>query len=101
MTTGSMIRHRDRTTGNRPAFTLIELLVVITIVALLVGILLPVLGSARRAAQQTACANNARQVGLSMAQYATDNKSFYPWLPQSPSSLTQFRKASNARMAFS
>jgi prepilin-type N-terminal cleavage/methylation domain-containing protein len=57
-------------------FTLIELLVVISIIALLVGILLPALGAARRSAQRVQCMSNQRQILLGNASYMTDNKGF-------------------------
>ena len=63
---------------SRQGFTLIELLVVISIIALLVGILLPALGAARKSAQTVKCASNMRQLGLGFAGYATDNSGRYP-----------------------
>ena len=62
---------------NRRAFTLIELLVVISIIALLVGILLPALGAARRTARGAICLNNQRQIMIAQHSYAADNKDVF------------------------
>lgn len=69
---------RDLLPRSRGAFTLIELLVVISIIALLVGILLPALGAARRSAQNIKCASNLRQLGIGLMSYANDYDAKYP-----------------------
>lgn len=58
------------------AFTLIELLVVISIISLLIAILLPVLASARDAAQRIKCGSNLRQFVIAALYYDTDIRVF-------------------------
>jgi prepilin-type N-terminal cleavage/methylation domain-containing protein/prepilin-type processing-associated H-X9-DG protein len=58
----------------RAGFTLIEILVVMAIIALLMGILAPVLHKARFRANETACASNLRQVNLALVMYTQDDE---------------------------
>ena len=71
-------------------FTLIELLVVISIIALLVGILLPALTAARATARQVKCVANLKQVALGFAMYANDEKSHYPLVSTSSAIYAPF-----------
>ncbi len=60
------------------AFTLIELLVVIAVIALLIGLLLPGLGAARRSAVNVKCQANLRSVHQLVTLYANDFDDFMP-----------------------
>ena len=85
-----VLRARPRRRGG---FTLVELLVVIAIVGVLMLLLVPAVGIARRRAYQSECLSNLRQVGLALHLWCDDNDGCLPpgprvnyglWMGQRP-----------------
>ena len=65
-------------------FTLVELLVTIAIIALLAGLLLPALASAKQAGRKASCISNLRQLGIAVHAYASDFNGNIPYGPKAP-----------------
>ncbi len=72
--------HRPKSFASRRevAFTLIELLVVIAIIAILAGLLLPALASAKEKSKRAACKSNMHQAILAVHMYGNDNRERVP-----------------------
>jgi prepilin-type N-terminal cleavage/methylation domain-containing protein/prepilin-type processing-associated H-X9-DG protein len=68
-----------RTRSSRRAFTLVELLVVIGIIAVLIGVLLPVLSKVQERGRNLKCQANMRQILVAMRGYAEENKGCFPY----------------------
>jgi prepilin-type N-terminal cleavage/methylation domain-containing protein len=75
------VRRRDGVQGTRRGFTLIELLVVISIIGVLIGILVPTLGSARETSRRLKCLVNLRSIGQGLQLYTqTESKGILPFV---------------------
>lgn len=66
------------TRGRSLAFSLIELLVVVSIIALLIGIILPVLGRTREHTRGIQSLSNVRQIGIGLNNYVSERRGYYP-----------------------
>jgi prepilin-type N-terminal cleavage/methylation domain-containing protein len=65
-------------TARRQGFTIVELLVVMGIIALLLGILIPVISRAQAASRSVTCISTLHNIGHAFQLYAGDNKMTYP-----------------------
>ncbi len=75
MIQGKLPRHPNPA---RIGFTLIELLTVMAILAVLMGLLLPVVARSREQARKTVCMNSIRQIGMALATYAANHGGVIP-----------------------
>jgi prepilin-type processing-associated H-X9-DG protein len=60
----------------RSCFTLVELLAVVAVIALLVALLIPVLGSSKRCAKTLVCSSNIKQLTTGLFMYEAENQTF-------------------------
>jgi len=73
-----------RTPGKTAGFTIVELLVVIAIIAMLMGLLLPAVQSAREGGRRASCVNNQKNIALACIRH-DDTRGFLPgWRNKSP-----------------
>jgi type II secretory pathway pseudopilin PulG len=74
----------------RSAFTVPEMLAIVAIIAIILSLLLPAIGKARRHAEEVGCGSNMHQVTIIFAAYTQDNLRYYPDFSLNPSSGAQW-----------
>lgn len=79
----------------RCAFTLVELLLVIGIIALLIAIVIPSLGAARKSARAQVCMTNLRMFNTGFQSYAGDGKGLIASFSWQPGVMTPSEHANN------
>lgn len=74
-----MARRAPRATGaGARGFSLIDVLVTISVIAVLVGLMLPTIAGIRETTRKVVCASNARQLGLGIVMFADDHRGAMP-----------------------
>jgi prepilin-type N-terminal cleavage/methylation domain-containing protein/prepilin-type processing-associated H-X9-DG protein len=68
-----------------PGFTLIELLIVISIIAVLIGILLPSLSKIKSVARRTVCQSNLHANAIGFRMYLDESRDYMPPAARYPS----------------
>ena len=72
------VRDRRDSRGLRTGFSLIDVLVTMTVIAVLIGLLLPSLSMVQESARRVVCQSNIRQIGLGLVLYADDHAGKLP-----------------------
>ncbi len=83
--------------STRSAFTLVEALVVVTIIAILMALLMPVLEQAVYRAELVVCAGNFKGICTTVTIYTSGNKRFYPDRTISGSTADTISAATSAK----
>src|SRR5262245_21306794 len=80
--------------GRRRAFTLLELLAVLVVIAILIGVLLPMTSRMKAKSSIAGCASNMKQVSLGFLLWVNDNqKTAYPWRVEAAEGGTKNHKS--------